>query len=277
MRGKAIAQKSASAGIDVTILELSEARALEAREELRGCLDHELEKWGITEGEKASILRRVRFVAEPRALEAAELVVESIPESLEPKKQVMRMLGQVCGPDCVFITTTSTLSLVEIAAASGRPEQVVGMHFLAPVTLAPLVEIVRGLDTSAAAFALAKRFAQVLEKEAIEVYDSPGYVTTRAMMPFLNEAMHLVLEGVASASDVDKAIRLGYDFRLGPLEYADRVGLDKIMTMMEHLFREFGDPKFRPCPLLRKLVRAGRLGRRSGQGFFRYDGNGVRQ
>lgn len=268
--GKSIAEKVASNGIDVIVAEVSEDTAAAAQEELVANLDEELEKWGITETDKRVVLSRVRFVAEMGALAETDLVIESVPEDLEIKRRVMKELGEICPPDRIFMTNTSTLSITEIAAASGRPRQVVGMHFLYPVTLSPLVELVRGMETSDETMAAARELAGLLDKEVVEVFEYPGYVVTRAMIPLLNEAMHIVMEGVSSPEDVDKAIRLGYDFKMGPLEYSDRVGLDKVLAWMEHLFRELGELKYRPCPLLRQMVRAGRLGRKTGKGFFDY-------
>ncbi len=271
--GRSIAETLATHGIEVVIAERSAERAASARGELVASLDQDLAKWGITEAEKQLVLGRVRFLAELEALAAADLVIETIDEDLEAKRDVMRRLGALCAPERVVITNTSTLSVTEIATASGRPGRVIGMHFMFPVTRSPIVEVVRGAETSDATYATALALAHALGKTPITVFESPGYVVTRAMMPFLNEAMQIVMEGVATAEDVDTAIRLGYEFRSGPLEYSDRVGLDKVLGWMEHLFRETGDMKYRPCPLLRQMVRAGRLGRKTGRGFFRYRGN----
>ncbi len=271
--GRSLAQKVASCGIDVAVLEVSEERAAQAREELAAGLDDELRKWGITASEKKSILGRIRFCTDPACVADGDLVVEAVNEDLALKQAVMLRLGATCPPDRIFVTSTSTLSVTEIAAASGRPDRVVGMHFMNPVTRSPIVEVVRGTDTSDETLARGVAFAKTLDKTVIEVFEYPGYVVTRAILPFVNEAMYIVMEGVASAEDVDLAIRMGYEFKMGPLEYADRVGLDTILGWMEHLFHELGDFKYRPCPLLRRMVRAGRLGRKSGRGFFEYRGN----
>jgi 3-hydroxybutyryl-CoA dehydrogenase len=271
--GRSLAQKVASSGIDVTVLEVSAERAARAREDLVANLDGELAKWGITASEKKATLARITFTTDPADVKGCELVVEAVPEDLALKQAVMLRLDAQCAPGVVFVTSTSTLSVTEIAAASGRPDRVVGMHFMHPVTLSRIVEIVRGSATSNATFERAVEFARTLDKTVIEVFEYPGYVVTRAILPFLNEAMHIVMEGVATAENVDLALRLGYDFKIGPLEYTDRVGLDTVLDWMEHLFHELGDFKYRPCPLLRKMVRAGYLGRKAGRGFFTWEGN----
>ena len=270
--GRSIAQKVASNGINVVVVEVSEEIARQSRNELMASLDEELKKWGITKSEKQVILGRVQFVADLGALAATDILIETVTEELDLKKGVMSRLGGICPPDRIFITKTSTLSISEIAAASGRPDRVIGMHFMHSVQTSPIVELVRASDTSNETLATAVAFARVLDKIVIEVTEYPGYVVTRTLLPLLNEAMHVVMEGVASAEDVDLAVSLGYESKVGPLEYADRVGLDVVLGWMEHLFRELGDVKYRPCPLLRKMVRAEHLGRKTGRGFFTYEG-----
>ncbi len=271
--GRSLAQKMASSGIDVTVLEVSEERIAQAREAMANSLDDELRKWGITASEKKVVLSRVTFTTDPTQAADCDLAIEAVPEDLALKQAVMLRLDAVCRPETVFVTSTSTLSVTEIASASGRSDRVVGMHFMHPVTRSKIVEIVRGSETSDATFDKATALARTLEKTMIEVFEYPGYVVTRAVVPFVNEAMHIVMEGVASAEDVDLALRLGCEFKMGPLEYADRVGLDTMLGWMEHLFRELGDFKYRPCPMLRKMVRAGHLGRKAGRGFFEWKGN----
>lgn len=266
--GRSIAQKLAASAMDVVVLEVDDATAARSRQALEATLDAELAKWGLTSSEKQVLLGRVRFTADVAALDPADLAIESVNEDLSRKTEVVRMLGERLAGDRVIVTNTSTLSITEIARASGRPDRVIGMHFMYPVPKSPIVEVVRGRETSDGTYAIALALAAALGKSPIEVFEYPGYVVTRAMIPFLNEAMHIVMEGVATADDVDRALALGYDFKLGPLEYADRVGLDKVLGWMEHLFRELGELKYRPCPMLRQLVRAGHLGRKSGRGIF---------
>ncbi len=266
--GRSIAEKLASSGIEVQVLEVSDQAAAASRVELEATLEAELAKWGLTTSEKKALLSRVRFGADPAALADVDLAIESVNEDLARKTAVVRMLGERLPAERVIVTNTSTLSITEIAAASGRPARVIGMHFMYPVPRSPIVEVVRARETSDETFATALALARALGKSPIEVFEYPGYVVTRAMIPFLNEAMHIVMEGVAAADDIDRALSLGYDFKMGPIEYADRVGLDKVLGWMEHLFRELGELKYRPCPLLRQLVRAGHLGRKTGRGFF---------
>jgi 3-hydroxybutyryl-CoA dehydrogenase len=271
--GRSLAQKVASSGIDVKVLEVSEQRAKQSREELVANLDEELAKWGITASEKKATLARISYTTDPVAMVGSEVIFEVVPEELALKQSVLQRLDGVVDPGVVFVTSTSSISVTEIAARSGRPDRVVGMHFMHPVTKSRIVEVVRGSATSNATFDRAVGLAKTLDKTYIEVFEYPGYVVTRAMLPLLNEAMHIVMEGVSSAEDVDLALKLGYEFKIGPLEYIDRIGLDTVLRWMEHLFRELGELKYRPCPLLRKMVRAGYLGRKCGRGFFLWKGS----
>lgn len=271
--GRSLAHKVASSGIDVKVLEVSQERVDQSKKELTANLDAELAKWGITASEKKATLSRITYTTEPQGMAGCEMVIEVVPEILATKQEVLSKLHAVLPAEVVFVTSTSTLSVSEIGAGSGRPDRVVGMHFMHPVTMSRIVEIVRGSATSNPTFQHAVELAKTLDKTVIEVFESPGYVVTRAMLPMVNEAIHLVMEGVASAEDVDLALKLAYEFKVGPLEYVDRIGLDTVLRWMEHLFREFGELKYRPCALLRKMVRAGYLGRKVGRGFFHWQGN----
>jgi 3-hydroxybutyryl-CoA dehydrogenase len=272
--GQGIAVACAAAGLDVLVSERTPQSAQAAMAEIVQGLDSEIAKWRRTESEKKAILARIRTVDSFGALEAAQLVVEAVPDDLELKTAIFQELDLVCPPEDILATNTSALSVSQIAARTKRPDRILGLHFLTPVPVVPLVEVVRGLSTSDQTFRDALEFVRLLGKTGIEVFESPGYVTTRVILPFINEAMYVVMEGVASAEAVDTSMRLGYGMPLGPLALADRMGLDEVMRWMQHLFDELGDLKYRPCPLLRKKVRAGRLGVKTGSGFFEYDDQG---
>jgi len=275
--GQGIAIACAAASLDVLVRERTHQLGEQAIEGIGEELDRDIAKWRRTESEKRAILARVRVVEALDALEAAEIVIEAVPEDLELKTSIFQELDRICPPEDILATNSSTLSVTEIAARTHRRDRVIGLHFLHPVPKVPLVEVVRGLSTSDATFRSALEFVRVLGKTGIEVFEYPGYVTTRVMIPFLNEAMHVVMEGVASAEAVDTSMKLGYGLPIGPLALADRMGLDEVMRWMQYLFDELGDIKYRPCPLLRKMIRAGHLGVKSGQGFFQYDEDGNPQ
>ena len=272
--GQGIAIVCAGAGLDVLIVDRTPEIAARAMAEIGEEIDRDIAKWRHTASEKKAILGRLKPVDGLPALQAAELVVEAVPDDLPVKVRIFAELDRVCPPGTLLATNTATLSVTEIAAATGRADRVIGLHFQNPATRVPLVEIVRGLKTSDATFAAAREFVRQLGKTGVEVCESPGYVSTRVILPYLNEAMYVVMEGVATAEAVDTAMKLGYGLTIGPLALADRIGLDELMRWMQLLFRELGDFKYRPCPLLRQMIRAGHLGVKSGQGFFAYDENG---
>ncbi|MCX7011288.1 MAG: 3-hydroxyacyl-CoA dehydrogenase NAD-binding domain-containing protein [Candidatus Sumerlaeota bacterium] len=273
--GRGIVWALARAGVRVVFKEISPDAAKRSLELLGAELDHEIERWGLTKGEKTVILSRVQATTNTDDLATASVLIEAIRDHLDLKQAVFASLDRRMPPAMVFVTNTSSLSITELAQATTRPDRFVGMHFAMPVQKRPLVEIVRGLKTSDQTVALVRELAGLMGKTAVEVFEYPGFLTTRLILPYLNEAMHIVLEGVASAEDVDTAMKLAYDFPIGPLAMADKMGLDEVMLWMEHLFHELGELKYRPCPLLRKMVRAGRLGVKTGEGFFRYDASGA--
>lgn len=268
--GQGIAITCAAAGLDVLLCEKDDERAKAALAAIGEELDRDIAKWRRTESEKRAVLARIRTVERLAALEAAEIVLEAVPEDLELKTSIFQELDRACPPEDILATNTSTLSVTEIGARTKRPDRVIGLHFLMPVPRVPLVEMVRGLKTSDATFRTAQEFVRLLGKTGVEVFESPGYVTTRTILPFLNEAMHIVMEGVASPEAVDTSMKLGYGLPIGPLALADRMGLDEVNRWMQYLFDELGDLKYRPCPLLRKMIRAGHLGVKTGKGFFEY-------
>lgn len=272
--GKGIATACAGAGFDVLVVDRSAAIAVYAVEKISKELDRDIAKWRHTTSEKKAILGRLRAVDGPGALEPADLVIEALSDDLALKVQTFAELDRVCSPDTILATNSSTLSVTEIAAHTKRPDRVIGLHFLNPGPRVPLVEIARGLETSDLTVTAAREFVHQLGKTGVELFESPGYVTTRVIVPFLNEAMYVLMEGVATADAVDTALKLGYGLPVGPLALADRLGLDELLRWMQHLFQELGDLKYRPCPLLRQKIRAGHVGVKSGRGFFEYDENG---
>ncbi len=275
--GGGVARTVAARGITGLIKEKDETALARALAAIEAGLDLEIARWSLTDSEKRAILSRIHGILTLEELADVPFIIGCLPESLpEMKALVWAELNALCDPATIFISNTSTLSVTELASASGRPDRFIGGHFLYPVPKRPLVELVRGLDTSDDTYRKVKAFVLSLKKDAIEVFESPGYVTTRVILPLLNEAMHVVLEGVATADDVDEAMKLGYSFDQGPLEMSDRMGLDEVLAWMQHLFQELGELKYRPCPILRKMVRAGHLGTKTGQGFFRYDSEGRR-
>ena len=268
--GQGVAIACGAAGLDVLLKDVSAEACERSLSEIGAALDRDIAKWRRTESEKRAILARIKGVDETRALEAANIVIECVPEDLALKAQIFQELDEVCPPEDILASNTASLSVTEIAARTRRPDRIIGLHFLQPVPKVPLVEVVRGLATSDATLRAALDFVRVLGKTGIEVFEYPGYVTTRVILPFLNEAMHVVMEGVATAEAVDTSMKLGYGLPVGPLALADRMGLDEVMRWMQYLFDELGDLKYRPCPLLRKMIRAGHLGVKSGRGFFSY-------
>jgi len=268
--GRGIAAAIVQKGVEVMLCEKNQELAHTALEKIAEDFDYEISRWAITEADKRSMMKKLSVTADVAELAGTDLVIEAVPEDFDLKVKLFEQLSRLCPPDRVFVTNTSTLSITKMAEQLTGPQRFVGVHFLHPVTKVKLVELIRGLQTSDATYQQVREFLINLGKTPIEVYEYPGYVTTRIILPMINEAMQVVLEGVASAEDVDTAMKLGYNMEVGPLALADRMGLDEVMKWMEHLFRELGDLKYRPCPILRMKVRAGHLGVKSGKGFFEY-------
>jgi 3-hydroxybutyryl-CoA dehydrogenase len=275
--GQGIAEMLASKGLDVLVCEITSQKLEEALQAIEITLDKQIEKWAITEAEKKLILSKIHKTVHIRQLAECDMVIETVTEDPLIKKEIFRELDQICSAETILASNTSTLSLTELASGTTKPERVIGLHFLYPVAKIQLVEIIRGLKTSEETYIAAREFVEEsIGKEGIQVYESPGYVTTRLICVLINEALHTLAEGVASAKDIDSAMRIGYDFHTGPLEMADRFGLDSVYMAMERMFREFGDIKYRPNFLLKHKVRSGQLGFKTGQGFFRYSKDGER-
>ena len=275
--GQGIAEMLAFKGLDVEVAERTPELLRQGMAQIEISLDKQIEKWALTLAEKKLVLSRIRPVESLDELNDCQIVIETITEDLDMKKQIFTELDKHCGPNIILASNTSALSLTELASVTSHPERVIGMHFIYPAFKIDLVEIVRGLRTSDDTFDKTKYFVeQTISKKGVMVYESPGYITTRLICLFINEAMHVLEEGVASAEDIDSAMRIGYSFQHGPFEMADRFGLDAVLAALERMFREYGELKYRPSIVLKKMVRAGQLGMKSGIGFFKYDKDGDR-
>jgi 3-hydroxybutyryl-CoA dehydrogenase len=268
--GNGIAQVFAAKGHDVTLLEVDDARLERARAAIRSSLDRIVKKGTLSEADRDATLARVRGTTRPADLAGVSLVVEAILEEADAKKSLFRALDPVLPADAVLASNTSSISITDLAAATGRADRVIGMHFMNPVPVMQLVEIIRGLATSDDTFARVKALTEELGKTPVEVMDYPGFVSNRVLMPMINEAVYCLMEGVATKESIDAVMKLGMNHPLGPLALADLIGLDVCLHIMQVLQDGIGDSKYRPCPLLRKMVAAGRLGRKSGRGFYDY-------
>jgi len=276
LMGRGIAECAAVAGIDVLIVERDEESVDKCRQKLSEMLDVEIGRWALTKSEKRSILSRTKLSTDLTDVAECDLVIEAIEEDFASKRAIFKDLDKICSPGSIFISNTATLSLTKLAEATSRPDKIIGMHFLNPVSRVPLVEIIRALTTSDDTFKKTKKFAEDLGKTVVEVFEYPGFVTTRVILPMLNEAMQVLLEGIATAEGIDTAIKLGYGLNVGPLEMADSMGLDEVLTWLDTLYHELGSPQYRASAILRRKVREGRLGKKSGEGFFKYDESGKK-
>ena len=266
--GSGIAQVAAQAGLAVHLADVDEAALQEGFEAIKKNLSRSVEKGRVSQEEMDESLARIEPGTEYAA--DADLAIEAVVETPDVKAEVFRALDERLGEDAILASNTSSISITELAAATGRPAKFIGMHFFNPVPLMKLVEIVRGLETADETYAAVHELAERLGKEPVEVNDFPGFVSNRILMPMINEAVYCVMEGVAGPEEVDTVMKLGMNHPMGPLALADFIGLDTCLHIMEVLHRGFGDPKYRPCPLLRRYVAAGRLGRKSGKGFYEY-------
>lgn len=268
--GHGIAHVSALAGYAVVLQDVTLAAAQAGLEKIRGNLAVGVEKGKLTAAQRDDALGRIRATEKLAELAGCQLVIEAIPEKLQLKQDLFAKLSAICAVDAVLASNTSSLSLTEIAAAAKAPERVVGLHFFNPVHLMKLLEVVRALQTSDATVARVQAYGERIGKQLILVKDSPGFASSRLGVALGLEAIRMLEEGVASAEDIDRAMKLGYGHPMGPLELGDLVGLDVRLAIAEYLFAETGSATFRPPLLLKKLVRAGKLGKKAGQGIFSY-------
>jgi 3-hydroxybutyryl-CoA dehydrogenase len=274
--GSGIAQVAAQAGYGVLLLDASEEALRRGLEAIRRSLAKFLEKGRITEEALEAALGRIRTTLDLEALGEADLIVEAIVEDEGAKRALLERLGALAKPEAILASNTSSIPITALGRYSGRPERFIGMHFFNPVPLMQLVEVIRGELTSAATRDVVVEVARRMGKTPLEVQDYPGFVSNRLLMPMINEAVEALREGVATKEAIDGIMRLGMNHPMGPLELADFIGLDTCLAIMEVLHRGFGDDKYRPSPLLRRMVQAGLLGRKVGRGFYVYDEKGNR-
>jgi 3-hydroxybutyryl-CoA dehydrogenase len=268
--GHGIAQVAVQSGYDVVLVDAAPAALERGRTQIGKGLERLVAKEKLTAEERDRALERLSTGADLAAFARADLVVEAVVERLEVKQKLLSELDHVCPPATILATNTSSISITKLAGSTARPEKVIGMHFMNPVPLMQLVEVIRGLATSQETYDAVEAASRQMGKTPVEVHDAPGFVSNRVLMPMINEAIYCLAEGVGKAEAIDGVMKMGMNHPMGPLALADLIGLDVCLDILRVLQQGFGDPKYRPCPLLVKMVDAGRLGRKSGRGFYEY-------
>jgi len=268
--GNGIAHVAARAGFQVILLDVQQEALSRALETISRNLDREIAKNKLSISEKSEAISRIATTTDINSLAQSDFIIEAVIEDFDAKTKLLQSLDGIVRPDVVLASNTSSISITKMASKTQRPDRVIGMHFMNPVPVMSLVEVVRGLATSSETCQATTNLAAALGKTAVEVADFPGFVSNRVLMPMINEAIYCVMEGVGSPEAVDAVMKLGMNHPIGPLALADLIGLDVCLSVLEVLQEGLGDPKYRPCPLLRKMVDAGQLGRKSGRGFHLY-------
>ncbi|MBC7075191.1 MAG: 3-hydroxybutyryl-CoA dehydrogenase [Syntrophomonadaceae bacterium] len=268
--GAGIVQVAAQSGYDVLVRDVRQEFVDKSVAAIDEALDKDVLKGKISADDKAAIMGRIEGTLDIAKAKDCDLVIEAVIENMDLKKSIFKELDEICRPECILATNTSALSVTEIGAATDRAGKVIGMHFFNPVPAMKLVEVIKGASTTQETFEFVRNVCLKMGKEPVEVNEAPGFIVNRLLIPMLNEGMYALMEGVASAEDIDTSMRFGAGHPMGPLALADMIGLDICLSVMQTLHREFGDDKYRPCPLLIKMVRANKLGRKTGEGFFKY-------
>ncbi|MBN1637456.1 MAG: NAD(P)-binding domain-containing protein [Ignavibacteriales bacterium] len=272
--GQGIAQSIAAKGVDVIVVEKDEPSLKSSIQNLTKTMENEIARWSLTKSELKAIMAKIKWSLKIEDVKDCDLIIEAIEENIDVKVKIFKELEELAKPHTIFVSNTSTLSLTKIGEKIKRRDRFIGMHFIQPVPKIPIVELGKEVSTSEKTVNRIKEFLKKIGKRPIEVYEYPGFITTRVMMPMINEAVHILMEGLADAKEIDCAMKFGFNFKMGPLEMADAMGLDDVLSWMKQLWNALGEPQFRPCPLIRKLVREGKLGKKVGEGIYKYDAQG---
>ena len=274
--GQGLAQTIAKTGSEVLMIDTTETVLKSGLEKIGKALDAEIARWGLTESEKRAILARISSSMKLEDAAKGSFIIEAIHEDLPAKQELFTKLDKICPAEAILITNTATLAITDIALHTRHPERIIGLHFINPVPKTPVVEVVRGEKTSEQTLEMTLRLLKMLDKTPVQVYETPGFITTRILLPMINEAVRVLSDHVATCEDIDKAMKLGFGLKMGPLAMADVIGIDAIVKWMENLHHETGENTFVPAKFLRKLVRAGYHGVKTHRGFYRYENDGTR-